>query len=153
MTELEKRLEELSFRREYRYIEQIDMKNVKRILHKQKRKPLIIEFAGVPKSGKSTCIEAVKKILSVNGFNVKVIEEKAPKCPLNKFNIMFNFWTYTNFLNELNEILQYNERFWRYAVPLYRQTTSTQINVLRGRNKLKIRRSRHEIVYDGRLVV
>ncbi|MCH5165891.1 MAG: hypothetical protein J1G01_05770 [Clostridiales bacterium] len=78
---------------------------------KTKRRPIIIELSGLPKSGKSTCIEAVKKLLSSHGFKVRIIGEKAALCSLSKFDISFNLWTYTNFINELNEALQMNEQF------------------------------------------
>lgn len=77
---------------------------------KIKRRPYVVEFSGLPKSGKSTCIEAVKKILSAYGFKVRVIVEKASLCSLDKFDVMFNFWTLSSFVNELNEVLQLNER-------------------------------------------
>ena len=110
--EIKKALEALKIERDYsEYYGQNDKRNV---IRKQKKRPLIIEFSGIPKSGKTTCIEAAKKIFSSYGFNVKVVEEKASQCSLNKFDVMFNFWTFTNFVNDLNEILQINEKFSDY---------------------------------------
>lgn len=73
------------------------------------RKPIVMEFCGSPKSGKSTCIEAVKNVLRECNFNVYVIHEKAKTCPLsNKIDPMFNFWTVTNSINELAEVYDRN---------------------------------------------
>ena len=73
------------------------------------RKPIVIEFCGSPKSGKSTCIEAVKNVLRECNFNVYVIHEKAKICPLsNKIDPMFNLWTVTNSINELAEVYDRN---------------------------------------------
>lgn len=73
------------------------------------RKPIVLEFCGSPKSGKSTCIEAVKNVLRECKYNVYVIHEKAKICPItNKFDPMFNFWTVTNTINELMEIMDRN---------------------------------------------
>lgn len=73
------------------------------------RKPIVIEFCGSPKSGKSTCIEAVKNVLRECNYNVYVIHEKAKICPImNKFDPMFNFWTVTTTINELMEIMDRN---------------------------------------------
>lgn len=89
----------------------LQLKEKIQLLHKNStlRKPIVIEFCGSPKSGKSTCIEAIKNILRECNYNVYVIHEKAKICPItNKFNPMFNFWTVTNTINELMEIIDLN---------------------------------------------
>lgn len=89
----------------------INLKEKARSLHINSilRKPIVIEFCGSPKSGKSTCIEAVKNVLRECNYNVYVIHEKAKTCPItNKFDPMFNFWTVTNTINELMEVMDRN---------------------------------------------
>lgn len=61
--------------------------------HRQKR-PIVIEFSGSPKAGKTSCINSLELFLKRNGFNVKVIQERASVCPVSdKQSPMFNIWT------------------------------------------------------------
>lgn len=67
----------------------LDLKNK----HRQKR-PIVIEFSGSPKSGKTSCINSLEIFLKRNGFNVKTIQERASVCPVSdKRSPMFNIWT------------------------------------------------------------
>jgi len=61
--------------------------------HRQKR-PIVIEFSGSPKSGKTSCINSLEIFLKRNGFSVKVVQERASVCPVSdKQSPMFNIWT------------------------------------------------------------
>ena len=61
--------------------------------HRQKR-PIIIEFSGSPKAGKTSCINSLELFLKRNGFKVKVVQERASVCPVSdKQSPMFNIWT------------------------------------------------------------
>lgn len=61
--------------------------------HRQKR-PIVIEFSGSPKSGKTSCINSLELFLKRNGFSVRTIQERASVCPvLDKMSPMFNIWT------------------------------------------------------------
>ncbi len=61
--------------------------------HRQKR-PIVIEFSGSPKAGKTSCINSLELFLKRNGFSVKVIQERASVCPVSdKQSPMFNMWT------------------------------------------------------------
>lgn len=61
--------------------------------HRQKR-PIVIEFSGSPKAGKTSCINSLELFLKRNGFSVKVIQERASVCPVSdKQSPMFNIWT------------------------------------------------------------
>lgn len=61
--------------------------------HRQKR-PIVIEFSGSPKSGKTSCINSLELFLKRNGFSVRTIQERASICPvLDKMSPMFNIWT------------------------------------------------------------
>jgi predicted NUDIX family phosphoesterase len=65
-------------------------------------RPLVIEFAGTPKSGKSTSVEAVRHFLSRHGFRVHVLAERAAVCPIPmKGHLFFNTWCATSMLAEL----------------------------------------------------
>ena len=46
------------------------------------RKPVAIEFAGVPKAGKTTTLGQVHAFLKRCGFRVEVVVEHAPICPI-----------------------------------------------------------------------
>lgn len=75
------------------------------------RRPIVIEFAGSPKSGKSTCIGSLDIFLRRNGFKTKVLTERASVCPIsNKFDPLFNVWTGCSSLNQLSELLDTRAR-------------------------------------------
>jgi predicted NUDIX family phosphoesterase len=58
------------------------------------RRPLIIEFCGTPKAGKTTTINSLNIFLKRNEFRTVVISEMAGICPIrNKTNYFFNTWT------------------------------------------------------------
>jgi predicted NUDIX family phosphoesterase len=62
----------------------------------------VIEFAGTPKSGKSTAVEAVRHFFSRNGFRVHVLAERAAVCPIPmKGHLFFNTWCACSMLAEL----------------------------------------------------
>lgn len=62
-------------------------------LHRQKH-PIVIEFSGSPKAGKTSSINSLELFLKRNGFSVKVIQERASVCPVSdKKSPMFNMWT------------------------------------------------------------
>lgn len=61
--------------------------------HRQKR-PIVIEFSGSPKAGKTSCINSLELFLKRNGFTVKIVQERASICPVSdKQSPMFNLWT------------------------------------------------------------
>ena len=80
-----------------KYIEELqklaeDVKNLK-LEHRQKR-PIVIEFSGSPKAGKTSSINSLEVFLKRNGFKVKIIQERASVCPVSdKQSPMFNIWT------------------------------------------------------------
>lgn len=60
----------------------------------RKRRPIVIEFSGSPKAGKTSSINSLKQFLKRNGFEVEVIQERASMCPVSdKQSPMFNIWT------------------------------------------------------------
>lgn len=70
------------------------------------RRPIVIEFAGSPKAGKSSCISSLDIFLRRNNFRTKILTERASVCPIpNKFDPMFNVWTACAALNQLSETL------------------------------------------------
>jgi len=71
------------------------------ILHLAPR-AFVIEFAGTPKSGKSTSVEAVRHFFSRHGFSVHVLVERASVCPIPmKGHLYFNTWCAATMLAEL----------------------------------------------------
>jgi predicted NUDIX family phosphoesterase len=58
------------------------------------RKPIVLEFAGVPKAGKTTTLNALQAFLKRCGFRVEIVVERASVCPiLDKKHANFNVWT------------------------------------------------------------
>ena len=64
----------------------------------------VVEFAGTPKSGKSTSVEAIRHFFKRFGFGVHVLSERAAHCPIPmKGHLFFNTWCATTMLAELIE--------------------------------------------------
>ncbi|MCE5271729.1 hypothetical protein LLH00_10650 [bacterium] len=58
------------------------------------RKPLVIEFAGVPKAGKTSTLMQVQAFLKRCGFQTEIVVERASVCPIrDKKHANFNVWT------------------------------------------------------------
>jgi hypothetical protein len=58
------------------------------------RRPILIEFCGTPKSGKSTCIASLNIFLKRNDFKTGILTERANVCPVSKkTHPHFNTWT------------------------------------------------------------
>lgn len=72
-------------------------------LHRQRR-PIVIEFCGSPKSGKTSSINSLNIFLKRNGFRTTILTERASVCPIpDKENPIFNVWTCSATINEINE--------------------------------------------------
>ena len=72
-------------------------------LHRQRR-PIIIEFCGIPKAGKTSSITALNIFLKRNGFKTTILTERASICPISdKESPVFNVWTCSATINEINE--------------------------------------------------
>ncbi|MFH1563805.1 MAG: hypothetical protein ABIF11_10390 [Nitrospirota bacterium] len=70
------------------------------------RRPIVIEFCGTPKSGKTSCITSLNIFLKRNGFKTKVLTERAGVCPItDKFDPSFNIWTISTAIAQLLEFL------------------------------------------------
>ncbi len=70
------------------------------------RRPLLIEFCGSPKSGKSTTITSLNQFLKRNEFSTTVLTERASVCPVsNKKDPVFNIWTLSSAVAEIIESL------------------------------------------------
>ena len=70
-------------------------------------RPLVIEFAGTPKAGKTTCVNAIAKFFRRNEIPVHVVTERASLSPMsNKHHLFFNAWTGVSSLAQLLEALE-----------------------------------------------
>jgi len=70
------------------------------------RRPIVIEFCGSPKSGKTTCISALNIFLKRNNFKTLLLTERASICPVpDKQNPMFNVWTACAAITQLVDFL------------------------------------------------
>lgn len=71
-------------------------------LHRQRR-PIVIEFCGSPKAGKTSCINSLNIFLKRNGFKTAILSEHASFSPISdKYNPVFNVWTCSSAINEIN---------------------------------------------------
>jgi predicted NUDIX family phosphoesterase len=71
------------------------------------RKPIVIEFAGVPKAGKTSTITQLQTFLKRCGFKVQVVIERASVCPIrDKKHANFNVWTACTTLSQILENTQ-----------------------------------------------
>lgn len=71
------------------------------------RRPIVIEFAGLPKAGKTTTINQVHTFLKRCGFRVETVVERASVCPIrDKKHANFNVWTACTTLAQLLEKTQ-----------------------------------------------
>ena len=70
----------------------------------QAPRAFVVEFAGTPKSGKSTSVEAIRHFFKRYGFGVHVLTERAAQCPIPmKGHLFFNTWCAASMLAELLE--------------------------------------------------
>jgi predicted NUDIX family phosphoesterase len=70
------------------------------------RRPIVIEFCGSPKAGKTSCINSLDLFFRRNGFRTRVLSERASVCPVdNKYDPYFNIWTVSSAIAELSEVL------------------------------------------------
>lgn len=71
------------------------------------RKPVVIEFAGTPKAGKTTTLGQLHAFLKRCGFKVEVLVERASMCPIrDKKHSNFNVWTACTTLSQVLEKTQ-----------------------------------------------
>lgn len=81
---------------------------LKSVAQKQRR-PIVIEFCGSPKSGKTSCINSLNIFLKRNGYKTIILTERASVCPIsNKHDPIFNVWTCTSSINEINKTIDAN---------------------------------------------
>jgi len=67
-----------------------------------KRPTLVVEFAGVPKAGKTSTLNNVYAFLRRCGFKCEVVVERASVCPIrDKKHFNFNVWTACTTLSQL----------------------------------------------------
>ena len=71
------------------------------------RRPLVIEFSGVPKAGKTTTLSHVQTFLKRCGFRADIVVERASVCPIrDKKHANFNVWTACTTLSQVLEKTQ-----------------------------------------------
>jgi predicted NUDIX family phosphoesterase/predicted ATPase len=78
---------------------------------KRGRKPVVIEFAGSPKAGKTTTLSTLHAFLKRCGFKVEVVIERASVCPVrDKKHANFNIWTACTTLAQILEKTQHQHQ-------------------------------------------
>lgn len=67
-------------------------------------KTQIIELFGLPKTGKTTTVNALKKYMLSQNKSVEIVRERASICPIkDKLHPSFNYWTAISFMKEYVE--------------------------------------------------
>lgn len=70
-------------------------------------KPIVIEFAGIPKAGKTTILNQLQAFLKRCGFKAEIVVERASVCPIrDKKHSNFNVWTACTTLSHVLEKTQ-----------------------------------------------
>ncbi len=84
---------------------ELEAKRVLERLREEKRsRPLIVEFSGTPKAGKSTIINSLRLFLARNDFDAFVLTERASTSPIrDKTHPFFNAWTASTTLAQMLE--------------------------------------------------
>jgi hypothetical protein len=81
---------------EHRLIEDLELKaeKLKHLLESgTAKRPLIIEFSGAPKAGKTRAINVLELFLKRNGIKAEVFTERASIAPIkSKGHLNFNVW-------------------------------------------------------------
>lgn len=73
----------------------------------ESKRPYIVEFAGSPKSGKTTTLHAIHQFFKRNGLMVRTLQERASVAPLaDKGTALFNTWVTCATLNGIIESLE-----------------------------------------------
>ena len=86
---------------------QLKAENLAALFKTRGRKPIVLEFAGVPKAGKTTTLGQVQTFLKRCGFRVEVVVERASICPIkDKKHFNFIVWTATTTLSQMLEKTQ-----------------------------------------------
>ena len=71
------------------------------------RTPIVVEFAGVPKAGKTTTLTHVQTFFKRCGFRTDIVIERASVCPIrDKKHANFNVWTACTTLSQILEKTQ-----------------------------------------------
>lgn len=74
---------------------------------RRQKRPIVIEFSGSPKAGKSSCINSLQLFLKRNGFAVRIVQESASICPVrDKQSPMYNIWTVCQSLTGMIGVLE-----------------------------------------------
>ncbi len=82
---------------------QIHAENIAERFHGA-RKPVVFEFAGVPKAGKTSTLNALQVFLKRCGFRVEIVTEQASRCPIrDKTHSHFTVWAACTTLAQLLE--------------------------------------------------
>lgn len=77
----------------------------------QARGPIVVEFAGLPKAGKTTTISQIHAFFKRCGFRTEVVVERASVCPIkDKKHFNFNVWTACTTLTQVLEKTQAPQR-------------------------------------------
>lgn len=88
------------------------IKNIIKRKQSDATRPLIIEFCGSPRSGKTSCLSSLEIFLVRNDIRVKIVSEKAPICPIDdKSSPSYNIWNTLQMICEVEEILSQKEGY------------------------------------------
>jgi predicted NUDIX family phosphoesterase/thymidylate kinase len=76
---------------------------------KASKRPFFVEFAGLPKTGKTTTAASLEKLLRRSGYKVSFIKEQAENCPIkDKSSVYFNIWNLNQTISNMLEAQENN---------------------------------------------
>lgn len=86
---------------------QVRTEKLARQMRDDYHRPIVIEFAGLPKAGKSTTLSSIQMFLKRCGFKTEILVEGASVCPIkDKKHAHFNVWTTCTALSQILERTQ-----------------------------------------------
>jgi predicted NUDIX family phosphoesterase/thymidylate kinase len=81
------------------------------------RRPIVIEFCGSPKAGKTSCINSLAMFLRRNNIRTIVFSERGAVCPIrNKFDPSFNIWAGCSGLVQFSEIVANHSKYYDVVI-------------------------------------
>lgn len=125
-------------------------KNLQYISKNMKGKNIIVELTGSPKSGKTTCVQALKTTLEKAGVNFEIRRETAEYNPISKISEDYNTWMvmelFKNTIEDIEgegKIVIYDRgildrKFWLEQAKINRKMPESDVNILNSLYNLSL---------------
>ena len=133
-------------------------KNLQYISKNMKGKNIIIELTGSPKSGKTTCVQALKTTLENAGINFQIRRETAEYNPVNKTSEDYNTWMVMELFKNTIEDIEgegklviydrgvLDRKFWLEQAKINGKMTPNDVNILNSLYNLNLNKKYKPVV-------